>query len=133
MDKSKVFINLSKCTEEEQKHIFSLLPDDELRTYLRYNKFQPYLNFDFLQWFICNHEVISRKTELTYLEFIKLFEGGESKEVLQVENNVFNIDFGGHVMAGLRIVNGEIKVVGAINGYGDGISADKIIITKSKI
>ena len=87
MDKTKIFINLSECTEEERNHIFSLLPDDELRTYLRYNKFQPYLNFDFLQWFICSHEVISRKTELTYPEFIKLFEGGESKEVLQVENN----------------------------------------------
>lgn len=83
--KENIYLDLSKCTEEEQKHIFSLLPDDELRTYLRYNKFQPYLNFDFLQWFICNHEVISRKTELTYPEFIKLFEGGESKEVLQVD------------------------------------------------
>ena len=55
----------------------------------------------------------------------------ESKEVLQVENTVFNIDFGGHVMAGLKIVNGEIEVVGAMNGYGNGISADKIIIIKS--
>ena len=54
----------------------------------------------------------------------------EIKEVLQVENTVFNIDFGGHVMAGLKIINGEIEVVGAINGYGNGISTDEIIITK---
>ena len=143
-------------------------------------------------------EHIQHLTELTYPEFIKLFEGGESKEdfaiykrtfnkipyprvewecncgfkyclnegfeqdyrkdnfkeirfptgkclkckkeirtqsleikeVLQVENTVFNIDFGGHVMAGLKIINGEIEVVGAINGYGNGISTDEIIITK---
>ena len=55
----------------------------------------------------------------------------ESKEVLQVENTVFNIDFGGHVMVGLKIINGEIEVVGAINGYGNGISTDEIRITKS--
>lgn len=90
MDKSKIFLDLSKCTEEERKHIFSLLPDDELRTYLRYNKFQPYLNFDFLQWFICNHEVISRKTELTYPEFIKLFEGGEVETELEAWKSVAN-------------------------------------------
>lgn len=34
-------------------------------------------------------------------------------------------------MSGLKIVNGEIEVVGAMNGYSDVISADKIIITKS--
>lgn len=51
---------------------------------------------------------------------------------LNPENEtVFNIDFGGNVMAGLKIINGEIEVVGAMNGYGNVISADKIIITKS--
>ena len=33
------------------------------------------------------HKELMERTEITYPEFIKLFEGGESKEVLQVENN----------------------------------------------
>ena len=67
----------------------------------------------------------------------------ENRERLRLQNEqyqqslnpnastIFNIDFGGHVMAGLKIVNGEIKVVGAINGYGDYISDDLITITNS--
>ena len=126
MDKSKIYLDLSKCTEEQQKHTKTLtgIKNDSERIYL---SFSPIQNV----WGYFDSIGIKNKTELTYPEFIKLFEGGESKEVLQVENTVFNIDFGGHVMAGLKIVNGEIEVVGAMNGYGDGISADKIIITKS--
>ena len=203
MNKSKIYLDLSKCTEEEQKHVFTLLPDPilsddyDIRGKYKYllitDDYDNYCN----KWYVdfCYDD----RTELTYPEFIKLFEGGESKEdfaiykrtfnkipyprvewecncgfkhclnegfeqdyrkdnfkeirlptgnclkckkeikthsleskeVLQVENTVFNIDFGGHVMAGLKIINGEIEVVGAMNGYGNGISTDEIRITKS--
>ena len=194
MDKSKFYLDLTMCTEEQQKHTKTLtgIKNDSERIYL---SFSPIQNV----WGYFDSIGIKNKTELTYPEFIKLFEGGESKEdfaiykrtfnnipyprvewecncgfkhclnegfeqdyrkdnfkeirlptgnclkckkeikthsleskeVLQVENTVFNIDFGGHVMAGLKIVNSEIEVVGAMNGYGNGISTDEIRITKS--
>lgn len=40
----------------------------------------------------------------------------------------YDIDFGGNVMAGIE-VEGQINIVGAMDGYGNGISLDKIIIT----
>lgn len=132
MDKTKIFINLTKCTEEEQKHVFTLLPDRQEHLQYRIDQYNTFLYLDNETglWWVNGDTIPKNKTELTYPDFIKLFEGRESKEVLQVENTVFNIDFGGHVMAGLKIINGEIEVVGAINGYGNGISTDEIRITK---
>ena len=139
MDKTKFYLNLSKCTEEEIKETHKKIKnsDQDIHTQTERDLINGivthcywFLFFDGNAW-NQNETPLSGKTEITYPEFIKLFEGGKSNEVLQVENTVFNIDFGGHVMAGLKIVNGEIKVVGAMNGYGNGISADKIIIIKS--
>lgn len=42
----------------------------------------------------------------------------------------YEIDFGGDVLAGLEITNNEPKIIGAMNGWGNGISKDKIIITE---
>ena len=200
-EKEKYFIDLSKLSDEQQKHIVSLLPDRKKTVQYWFDKHNILLYFDDEDglWWVNGDIAPADKTEITYPEFIKLFEGGESKEdfaiykrtfnnipyprvewecncgfkhclnegfeqdyrkdnfkeirlptgnclkckkeikthsleskeVLQVENTVFNIDFGGHVMAGLKIINGEIEVVGAMNGYGNGISTDEIRITKS--
>lgn len=86
MDKSKIYIDLSKCTEEERKSLTPILKkagehicypieksDNNLLSFSPHcNGWNPF------------REVYS-KQELTYPEFIKLFEGGDGKEVLQVD------------------------------------------------
>ena len=84
MDKSKIYLDLSKCTEEEQKHVFTLLPDPilsddyDIRGKYKYllitDDYDNYCN----KWYVdfCYDD----KTELTYPEFIKLFEGGEGEK-----------------------------------------------------
>lgn len=42
----------------------------------------------------------------------------------------YEIDFGGNVLAGLEITNNEPTVIGAMNGWGNGISKDEITITE---
>lgn len=42
----------------------------------------------------------------------------------------YEIDFGGNVLAGLEIINNKPTVIGAMNGWGNGISKDKITITE---
>ena len=42
----------------------------------------------------------------------------------------FDIDFDGNVLAGIEITNNEPRVVGAMNGWGNGISPDKCKITE---
>lgn len=139
LKKEEIYLDLSKLSEEEIKEIYKKIKNSDQNIHTQTERDLINGIVTHCYWFLFfdgnawnqNETPLSGRTELTYPEFIKLFEGGKSKEVLQVENTVFNIDFGGHVMAGLKIVNGEIEVVGAMNGYGNGISADKIIIIKS--
>jgi hypothetical protein len=42
----------------------------------------------------------------------------------------YEIDFGGNVLAGIEITNNQPIIIGAINGYGNGISKDEITITE---
>ena len=42
----------------------------------------------------------------------------------------YEIDFGGNIFAGLEITNNELTVIGAMNGWGNGISKDDITITE---
>lgn len=76
-DLTKVFIDLSKCSEEEQKHIISLLPpekvegDYSIKTDFKYLHFEDAID----AWFV--DEEYFYKQELAYPEFINLFEGGD--------------------------------------------------------
>lgn len=42
----------------------------------------------------------------------------------------YEIDFGGDVLAGIEITNDKPTVIGAMNGWGNGISTDKITINE---
>lgn len=42
----------------------------------------------------------------------------------------YEIDFGGNILVELEITNNEPTVIGAMNGWGNGISNDDIIITE---
>mgnify|MGYP003591963879 CR=1 FL=1 len=92
MDKSKIYLDLSKCTEDERKSLPQIIKNggDEVPFQMVgdfYNKDFPYLCFlthlNYPIWDCCRNAF--DLTELTYPEFIKLFECGESKEVLQVD------------------------------------------------
>lgn len=41
----------------------------------------------------------------------------------QPESKIYEIDFEGHVLAKIEVYNGELKVLAAINGYGNAITA----------
>ena len=48
----------------------------------------------------------------------------------QGKEEIYDIDFAGHCMAWISIKNNSLTVIGAINGWGDGISDSDIRITK---
>ena len=80
MEKEKIYIDLGKCSADQRNHIFSLLPDPENPMQCRlFWKFK-YLHFssDLKKWIV--QSGTENKTELTYPEFIKLFEGGEGEK-----------------------------------------------------
>lgn len=79
MDKSKFYLDLSKCTEEK-KHIKTLtgIKNDSERIYL---SFSPIQNV----WGYFDSIGIKNKTEITYPEFIKLFECGEGEKEIDIE------------------------------------------------
>lgn len=47
----------------------------------------------------------------------------------EVKQNTYQIDFDGNVLCAIKITDKGIEVVGAMNGYGDGIPSDKINVT----
>ncbi|MCZ2084835.1 MAG: hypothetical protein LC112_11235 [Flavobacteriales bacterium] len=89
MDKSKIYLDLSKCTEEEQIKAIAFLPEPINEDDYDITHIHLYLIYDDedCMWWVSTKYFLADKNEITYPEFIKLFEGGESKEVLQVENN----------------------------------------------
>ena len=80
MNKEKYFIDLSKCSEEQRKHIKSITKISE-----HYINYAPYLFFC-NNWKKSHGGYVKRAnlTELQYPEFIKLFEGGEEETSLQI-------------------------------------------------
>lgn len=75
MDKSKYFLNLSKCSEE-QVRILEQVTNENI---IQISEF-PLLFWNGIEWDQVKKGDklnIKGKTELTYPEFIKLFEGGE--------------------------------------------------------
>ena len=86
MDKSKFYLDLTMCTEEQQKHTKTLtgIKNDSERIYL---SFSPIQNV----WGYFDSIGIKNKTELTYSQFLDMM--GESEEALQVENKPFDREF----------------------------------------
>lgn len=101
MDKSKIYLDLSKCTEEEIKEVITKIfsSDFPVATLTRHilenmmvHKFNgtPYLLInEFDHWKLNKTDM--DKTELTYPEFIKLFEGGEGEKPIDL--NISKEDF----------------------------------------
>ena len=78
----------------------------------------------------------SRNNEITKGEFHKLPQKYADRLVKLFAIPVvsgsysYEIDFGTHCRAGIDIANNEPKVIGAMNGWGDGISLADIKIKK---
>lgn len=76
----------------------------------------------------------SRKDGITKGEFHKLPQKYAERLVklfaIPVVSGSYEIDFGTHCRAGIDITNNEPKVIGAMNGWGDGISLSDIKIKK---
>lgn len=91
-EKEKYFIDLSKCSEEQIENIYNTVKETE------FIKPNFYTDKDFMMLKFCtieerwgcsgkNWDGLKHKTELTYPEFIKLFEGGEG------ENNTYSFSY----------------------------------------
>ena len=89
--KENIFLDLSKCTEEEQIKVIALLPEptrsndyniDDGHIYLMYDENDEdwWVASNFPKWHL------EKRAELTYPEFIKLFEGGESDGWIKIKN-----------------------------------------------
>lgn len=73
-DPTEYFIDLSKCSKVQLNYIFLITKISE-----EYIDYTPYLYLNNDKWSLSNGSYImsNNLTELTYPEFIKLFEGGE--------------------------------------------------------
>ncbi len=81
-DLTKIYIDLKKCTEEQRKHIFSLLPREDIEG--DYDIIGPFKFLHIIDAVGIKRWVTDSKTdgkqELTYPEFIKLFEKPKTVE-----------------------------------------------------
>ena len=50
--------------------------------------------------------------------------------VHDVVGRSYQIDFGNHLRCKLKITDGKIEVEGAINGWGEGVPLDEVVILK---
>lgn len=87
MKKENIYIDLGRCSEEELKNIYTIL-GDTLKFIAPSIVFNfPIMHYHEGMWIRTNFyqdkakedSFLEDKTELTYPEFIKLFEGGEGE------------------------------------------------------
>ena len=124
-----IYLNLAECSEQERKEVGFILPFNAIKTLVNcLKKGKLYRNFKHLQLTKNNYWTVSNakfnKTEVNFQQFKQIIEW---KEVLQVD--IFDIDFGGNVMARMEIKNGKFKFTDAMNGGGYSIAIEDIKIT----
>jgi hypothetical protein len=88
------------------------------------------------------YEMIAEATgiEVEYLKLGHEVQMVRPSEVVEIINKAlslnvvptkkYEIDFDGNVLAGIEISNNTPKIVGAMNGHGNGISINQIKITE---
>ena len=94
LKKEEIYLDLSKLSEEEIKEIYKKIKnsDQNIHTQTKRDLINGivthcywFLFFDGNAW-NQNETSLSGRTELTYPEFIKLFEGGESDGWIKIES-----------------------------------------------
>ena len=60
----------------------------------------------------------------------KFADAGEQSALRKtnVSSRFYQIDFGNHLRCKLKITDGEIEVEGAINGWGDDVPLEQVVI-----
>ena len=48
--------------------------------------------------------------------------------IADVSSRFYQIDFGNHMRCKLKITDGKIEVEGAVNGWGDGVPLEQVVI-----
>ena len=87
MDKTKIFLDLSNCTEGEIKETYKKIKNSDQNIHTQTERDLINGIVTHCYWFLFfdgnawnqNETPLSGKTELTYPEFIQLFEGGEGE------------------------------------------------------
>ena len=121
MDKSKIYLDLSKCTEGEQKHVISLLPKPKFQNQYEITNNEFLLSFDTdNEWWVYVDEYVEGKTELTYPEFIKLFEGGEGETSLQIALKALE-----NIINPIGYMKSQLEEGDTFNGYAAVMIAEK--------
>jgi hypothetical protein len=46
----------------------------------------------------------------------------------ELSTKKYEIDFGTHLRCGIEVTNNELNILGAIDGWGDGVSKDVIVV-----
>lgn len=84
------------------------------------------------EWVDMDKLVLTNEKGDTYTtkseELMDFILSSESENERLKAEREWTIDFDGKLMAGIKIVNGELSIIGAMDGYGDGISISKIVI-----
>lgn len=67
-----------------------------------------------------------------HFEEYEAFKDGfyKGSRFAEAEIQTFEIDFCGHVKAKLKVEDGKLSIIAAMNGYGDALDPDQIIITQ---
>lgn len=115
-DLTKYYIDLGKCSEEQQKHIIPLLPKPEVKQQYTIGGDFKYLHYDGdFGWWVDKEFFITEKTELTYPEFIKLFEGGEDYPGKQYQPLFDHLNSEHGLILHESEMNEIIRIVGGLN------------------
>ena len=84
------------------------------------------------EWVDMDKLVLTNEKGDTYTtkseELMDFILSSESENERLKAEREWTIDFDGKLMAGIKIVNGELSIIGAMDGYADGISISKIVI-----
>jgi hypothetical protein len=76
---------------------------------------------------MCDNENLSNKQQKVQTSTESVIDGNI---VLAVR--CFQIDFGNHIRCKIKVENNQITVEGAINGWGDGVPLDQVVIFELK-
>ena len=83
------------------------------------------------QWVIDNRYPKNEKDKISDIEMyhtlIDKLQALSQKS--EGESKIYDIDFNGHILAKVEIINNQPKIIASMNGYGNAVDLDKITIT----
>lgn len=76
MKKEEIFLDLSKCSQEEIENVLAVLPEKEFDNQYEINEAHKYLHFvsTVKTWWVFDELDVESKTEINYTQFMELFK-----------------------------------------------------------